>query len=143
MSTLQARGPRAVALVALAAGLLAGCGKSEPQRGEVEGTVTFKGSAVTEGMVTFQKAGFAADAKIGPDGRYSITEAGGLPPGEYTVTVTPAVFEDRSDPTLPPGTMSEKKAPNIPEKYRREGSTPFKKTVTAGKNTIDLDMTSP
>jgi hypothetical protein len=37
--------------------------------------------------------------------------------------------------------MSEKKALNIPEKYRREGSTPFKKTVNAGKNEIDLDMT--
>ena len=140
MRTLQARGPRAGALT-LVVGLLAGCGSSEPQRGTVEGLVTFKGVPVTEGTVSFQRPGHAAEAKLGPDGRYTITEGGGLPPGEYTITVLPALFEDKSDPTLPPRTMSEKKAPNIPEKYRREGTTPFKKTINAGKNDINLDMT--
>jgi hypothetical protein len=134
-------GARAAAALALfAAALLAGCGPSGPQRGEVEGRVTFKGVPVTEGMISFQRPGSAAESKLGPEGRYSITEDGGLPVGEYTITVTPATFEDKSDPTLPPGTISEKKAPNIPEKYRREGSTPLKETVKQGKNEFNFDL---
>ena len=132
---------RAVAAALLGAAVsLTGCGPSGPQKGVVEGQVTFKGVPVTEGTVSFQRPGSAGEAPLGPDGRYSITEDGGLPVGEYMITVTPALFEDKSDPKLPPNTISEKKAPNIPEKYRREGSTPLRETVQPGKNVFNFDL---
>ena len=135
-------GPRALATAALfaAAVWLAGCGPAGPRKGVVEGQVTFKGAPVTEGTVSFQRPGSAAEAQLGPDGRYSIAEDGGLPVGEYIITITPALFEDRSDPKLPPNTISEKKAPNIPEKYRREGSTPLRETVQPGKNVFNFEL---
>jgi hypothetical protein len=136
------RGARTVAAAALfaAAVWLAGCGPSGPQKGVVEGQVTFKGVPVTEGTVSFQRPGSAAEAPLGPEGRYSITEDGGLPVGQYTITVTPATFVDTSDPKLPPNTVAERKAPNIPEKYRREGSTPLKETVQPGKNVFNFEL---
>lgn len=143
MFTLRAPAARGFALVLFvaAAGVLAGCAPGGPPRGTVEGQVTFKGKPVTEGMITFLgDKGHAGEAKLGPDGRYAITDGGGLPVGDYVVTISPLMYEDKSDPKNPPRTMVEKNAPDIPEKYRRQGGSPFKKTVKAGKNDINLDM---
>jgi hypothetical protein len=36
--------------------------------------------------------------------------------------------------------MVEKSAPNIPAKYRSQGSTPLRATITSGMNEVNLDM---
>ena len=145
MPTHQARARmtiRALALVALTAtaNALAGCSSGTPTC-EVEGVVTFKGVPVKEGTISFtDNAGHGTETKLDEGGRYVITKEGRLPPGEYTITITPATYLDDSDKKTPPA-VEEKKAPNIPEKYRRQGSTPFKKPLIAGKNELNFDMT--
>lgn len=127
----------AVALVSLVGGCRFG-----PARGEVQGKITFRGTAVKEGTVTFfsDSIGQGGEGNLGLDGRYEIkTYEGGLLVGDYVVMVTPLRRLDSSDPKTPPA-LVEKNAPDIPVKYRGNSSTPLKATVVEGKNTFDFDL---
>jgi len=129
---------RAAAAVLLAAAL-AGC-SSGPATGEVFGKVTFKGQPVTEGTITFlnPNEGGAAEAEIGKDGSYTVS--GKVVVGEYLVVITPPVHIVDTDPGKSPPAPVEKPAPNIPQKYRQQGTTPFKETIKPGKNELNFDM---
>ena len=129
---------RVVAGVFLAA-IMVGC-SSGPPTGEVKGKVTFKGSPVTEGLVTFlnPKEGGAAEAEISPEGTYMVN--GGVAVGEYLVVITPLVHIVDTDPGKSPPAPVEKHAPNIPMKYRQQGATPLKETVKPGKNEFNFDL---
>jgi hypothetical protein len=141
MHSIPRHQPRTLYLVALVwmAGL-AGC-QSGPARGEVRGTVTFKGKPVTEGRISFvNPSGVdAGEAFLNPDGSYEIQ--GGLIVGEYVVTVAPLTHMVDTMPGKTPPSPEEKPAPNIPRKYRIQHTSPFKKTVEKGQNTFDFDMT--
>ncbi len=120
---------------------LTGC-STGPNRGEVQGKVTFKGQPVKEGTVTFlnTKEGGAAEAQI-KNGTYVIQ--GGAVVGEYDkVEIKPLMELKDTDPGKTPPAPVEKPAPDIPAKYRMQGpNNPLKATVKAGKNEINFDMT--
>jgi hypothetical protein len=128
----------AIGLLAVIA--LAGC-DSGPQRGEVQGKVTFKGQPVKEGRVTFLNttAGGSAEGQLQPDGSYTVS--GGAALGDYVVEIAPLMEMKDTDPGKTPPSLVEKNATDIPRKYRQQGTSPLKATVKAGKNKIDFEMT--
>src|ERR1019366_6706307 len=137
---------RSTVMVLVLAGIaqgtgLAGC-KRGPAIGEIHGRVTFQEKPVSAGTISFfnPELGSGADAPLGEDGTYVVkTKDRGLVVGEYIVFITPETYIEKSDPTTPAARV-EKNAPNIPEKYRRQGTTPLKATVAAGKNELNFDM---
>lgn len=124
-------------LLAIVPVLLAGC-SSEPKLIQVEGTVTYRGQPLTNGMINFEptdpaKGDEAASALIGKDGRYRLRTrkpGDGIAPGLYRVAV-------RSD-TEPAGSgMSA-----IPPEYESADRSPLttEVTPTPEKQTIDLTL---
>lgn len=131
---------RVLSLVTVVAtAVAAGC-SSGPRTGEVQGKVTFKGSPVTEGRVTFlnPKEGGAFEADIGKDGSYAVKNPVAV--GDYLVTISPLMEMKDTDPGKSPPAPVEKAAPNIPAKFRMQGTTTLKAQVKAGKNEFNFDM---
>ncbi len=95
--------PAAVLLGVLAT---TGCGKSGPPKFPVAGKVTFKGTPVSEGMITFFRQDDGAYAAM-IDGSGSYVVDAGLREGQYRVYIEPP-------PSIltppPPGRTSEGQA---------------------------------
>ena len=130
---------RVFGVATLVCGLvLTGCsGTDGPVQREVSGKVTFQGSPVEEGMITFEDAqkGYAESSELGPGGAYKLN----APDGNYTVYVEPpmTVIEDTADT---PGGEEEKQVDNIPVQYRNSVESPLK-AVVAGDGTVqDFDL---
>jgi hypothetical protein len=128
----------AVCLTALGIGCSSNPG---PAPGEVQGKVTFKGTPVTEGTITFlnSKDGGGGEGKLGPDGMYTVPNK--LNVGEYVVIVTPPMQMTDTDPGKSPPAPVEKNVKNVPPKYRQQGTTPLKFKVESGPNTANFDLT--
>jgi hypothetical protein len=116
----------------------AGCGGGTPS-GTVAGKVTFHGSPVREGRVSFfsENSGIAEEALLDTEGRFALARP--LPVGEYKVMVMPLIVHERVDPKGPV-VGEEKPAPDIPQKYRARGSTDLKAVIVEGPNEVKLDM---
>lgn len=130
---------RALGIAVLVCGLtLSGCsGTDGPVQREVSGKVTFQGSPIEEGIITFEdaKKGYAESSELGPGGTYKLN----APDGNYTVYVEPpiVVIEDTADT---PGGEEEKQVDNIPVQYRNSVESPLK-AVVAGDGTVqDFDL---
>src|SRR5262245_32545139 len=110
--------------------LVAGC-KSGPAVGQVTGKVTFKGTPVTEGKITFYepKTGQAVEGDLDKDGGYTIRD---VRVGEYIVTIRPLTILIDSDPGKTPPAPEYKPAPNIPLRYRGDTTSPLKANITEG-----------
>ena len=129
---------RRTLLMAAVPALLAGCG-SDPKLIRVEGTVTYRGRPLTNGMINFEptdpaKGDEAASALIGPDGRYRLRTrkpGDGIAPGSYRVAV-------RSD-AEPAGSG----ASAIPPEYESADRSPLTADVapTPDQQTIDFTLT--
>lgn len=121
--------------VVFACALLTGCGGSLAST--VSGKVTLDGTALTSGDVTFAPVGEGqiAYGKIDEAGNYSLTTGNvtGAMPGEYLVTVVATGTPPSNDE--PPPLLT-------PAKYSDKSTTPFKRSVTPGANTINLELTS-
>lgn len=113
--------------------LVAGCGKTQPPQGRVQGQVTLNGSPLSAGQVEFYSAdqGIGALAEIGAGGRYSVKDP--LQVGEYAVTVRDAVAE--------PGRPAPKNQ-MIPRKYADAGTSGLTHTVSTGTNQYDIPLLS-
>lgn len=121
--------------------LIIGCGSSEPM-GKVSGKVTFQGTPVSEGTVTFvnKEQGDLAAGELQPDGTYTLfSTAGGLKPGTYKVAIRPPEVEIPGDGSTAPST-GPKDVDNIPETYRNGETSGFEAVVEEGKNVFDFDM---
>jgi hypothetical protein len=103
--------------------------KPEPKGEEVSGKVLLNGAPLKAGSVTFaSKDGKTTVATpIAEDGTYLAR----VPQGEYTVAIGPPKVKD---PKNPP--------PAIPAKYSDPKTSGITYTVTAGKQTFDLDLKS-
>ncbi len=122
-----------------------GCGGSDPERPEttpVRGTVSYKGSPVTKGTITFQSdQGHTATGEIGPDGTYSLSTFGpgdGAVPGHHRVMIV----SNTADPGLIPGSSPGYKPPQdlVPKKYANLQSSGLEATVTKGGEPIDFPL---
>jgi hypothetical protein len=124
---------------------LAGCGSGEV-RGRIAGKVTYRGQAVSEGILVFSddEKGVHITTKLNPDGSYELRTAKGvgLPVGTYRVSVcpppsAPAKISFASDAT----TSTEiKQYADIPQKYREQATSGLIVTVSEGENTFDIAM---
>jgi hypothetical protein len=132
-------------LHASAVGLLlaawSGCGGSYDS--SVRGTATLNQAPLQNGTVTFvnQASGPSAYGLIESDGSYSVMTGReeGLPSGSYVVTVA---ANKESIPSAKPGQPPTPGKPITPAWYRDPAKTPLKYTVTPGKNTINLELTT-
>jgi len=80
----------------LLAGILAGCGTGEKDpyvRQPVAGMITFNGSPLTSGAITFfpENNGSVASGAPIVNGKYSISKKDGLPAGTYKVSISSPV----------------------------------------------------
>lgn len=132
--------PARAALVAGLVALVAGC--SDGSLATVSGTVTLDGAPLDRGSVTFLPIGpgSGATASIQSDGTYQVRSGSvaGLPPGDYKITV-----RANADPTPNPG--GGPPAPGrliTPEKYGSSDTSGLQRTIEAGANTVDLELTS-
>jgi hypothetical protein len=129
---------------------LTGCGSGviRPPLGKVSGKVTYNGNPVTSGSVIFtpvkgDSGGHIATGQIQSDGSYSLTTfdtGDGALLGQHVVTV-----EAREKMTSPP--MDKQGRINytppkltVPAKFGDPKQTPFKYTVDATGNTINLEL---
>lgn len=119
-----------------------GCGNQLPT---LEGKVTVDGQPPPggdfRGQIAFklQGGGPVADAKIMPDGSYSVNTASqeGLAPGTYDVAVTGMVGIPR--PTLP-GQQNDGTQKWIPIKYSDFRTSGLTYEVQPGENVWNLDI---
>ena len=124
--------------IAVAAGLLPGCGKSGPKTVPVSGKVAYGGKPVSIGNVVFQPQEIPqgqpqrpAMGKLEKDGSYRLStfsKNDGLIPGKYRVVIHSLI----SGPTPENPT-----APHIwavPERYTSTQATPLETTIPADAN---------
>lgn len=113
----------------------AGCGDPGPPTGTVTGKLTIGGAAPPESvLITFVNStmGTGGSATTGPDGAFELSEP--IRVGEYTVYLSKIV-----DGSGPVSTAAERLT-MIPKEYSNETSSPLKKEVAEGENTIDVDV---
>jgi hypothetical protein len=138
--------------------LVLGCsGGSKGTAARLSGSVKYKGTAVTAGMITFiakSEDGKAAGTYLAPinaDGTYSIAQ---LPAGEFQVAIETESANPKRASSGPyqkmQGPRPEKASSaeaakgayvKIPSKYADPKKSGLTVTLTSGKNTKDFDLT--
>ena len=118
--------------------MLAGCVDGGPPAGTVEGTVTYRDKAFTDGDVNFvmPAKGVAAIGKIDPTGKYAIDTP--LEAGTYMVYLTPPQMSAEEGPK--PGGAAKKMSTGIPKKFREAATSGISVTVKEGKQVIPIEM---
>jgi len=125
-----------------------GCGSSA---GTVSGKVTYQGSALKGGRVTFIPAkGQSVTAEIGEDGSYTISN---VPAGEAKITVETKYLAKRASlPAYkpPPGAPGGYKPPNpedsarrytpIPDSYAEAATSDLTYAVKAGRQDHEIKL---
>lgn len=142
-------------VVAIAAVVAAGCGKSGPKLHPASGTVTLDGKPLADATVTFvPSAGRPSDGKTDASGKYAIMTNGqpGVPEGDYKVAVSKFTAQGEM-PVMAPSPqdmvkMYEKKKKGeiekspVPAKYGRADTSGLSAKVgsDASKNVFDLPL---
>ena len=113
--------------VALVGASLFLCGCGGDTNSAVSGKITYKGAAVTSGMINFQKPGTTLGGPIGADGSYAYK----LPAGQYQVRIdAPGVT-----PPWKEGDPEPKPVPRLaPAKYADFAASGLSITVTGEAN---------
>jgi hypothetical protein len=144
--------------------VLSGCGTKAPPTGKVSGTVTFKGKALPEGVITFinDGEGRTANAAI-KDGQYTVPNAPVGPCGiEVTVSAghvsaqAKAAMNTRLEDALrrarehgakvPDSPMAQSapqeksQAVPIPKRYGRAKTSGLAFTVAEGAQSFDVEL---
>lgn len=122
--------------VCIAALGLLGCAEKGPPTGTVTGQVTIDGAPPAEPVrVQFVNSliGQGASAVTGEDGSYELEQP--LRVDEYTV-----YFEKIVDYSQGPVSTAQETLSTVPSEYRTENSSPLRKLVNEGPNTINLEV---
>jgi hypothetical protein len=144
-------------LPALGLGHWSGCGDDGiGRRYAVNGTVTYKGTPVKQGTITFEPVepdGRVAAAKIA-DGHYSLTTlqpGDGAKPGKYRVTVVSKDLDEAlaSNPQVQKAEDPQKQAHAlnkvakslVPVKYQLADTSGLTAEVKTSSNRIDFELT--
>ncbi|MFN0195324.1 MAG: hypothetical protein ACKVT0_01155 [Planctomycetaceae bacterium] len=127
---------------------LCGCGESGPTIVPVSGSVSYKGSPLTNGIVRFNpvdpKTGRPAEGNIGSDGKFTLStikSSDGAIAGEYNVTVI-SYKVDSNVPEKDRGLQIGGESA-IPEKYSDPLKSGLKEKIEAGnpRNDVKLELT--
>jgi hypothetical protein len=152
----------------LALALIVGCHRSQTPA-KVTGTVKYKGQPLKGGTITFESDSMGSyNASLSQEGAYEIVD---MPAGTMKVIVeTESMNPDKKKPNYPGrgagaaksaqmdkeraakekasgtgGPLSHDEAlaryVKIPAKYSNRTATPLKADVTAGRQTVDFDLT--
>jgi hypothetical protein len=152
LSSLRGLGRSGVFLVLLAALGLSGC---SPATGSLSGKVSYNGTLLKGGSVTFvgPPGKPSAVANINEDGTYTVA---GAPTGEVKVCVDTEMLNPAGrknarsyEPPpgmVPPGGLNNKDSSDpkrymaIPPEYASPDKTTLTLTVKGGRQTYDIDM---
>lgn len=123
---------------------LIGCGSSGPQQAALSGSVTYDGTPVADGRITFIPTAGTKGVSAGDvikDGKYSIPADKGPTYGKYRVEIkwskkTGKQIEMGSP--APPGTKVDEVVEAIPTKYNTEST--LEKEINSPKQTIDFKL---
>jgi hypothetical protein len=138
-----------------------GCGAGDElgKRYSVYGTVTYKGTPLEVGTITFYSTGKDADSRgasgVIKDGSYTLSTIGGDDgafPGDYVVAIAaraPDMSLAKANQEKTGGSMRQddvakafKEAKSsIPKKYESTNNSGLKAKVEARSNKIDFDLT--
>lgn len=122
--------------------IAAGCTKSDnPKTYPVSGKVTYKGQAVSSGIVLLTPAenGHAATGNLEKDGTFYLTtfqKADGAVPGKYQVAVQAFPAEGAGLP----GAEFAGKPPPVPLKYMSAQSSGLTAEIKAGDNHLEFSL---
>jgi predicted small lipoprotein YifL len=139
--------------IVLASLALAGCGDGGPKTYPVSGKVTVGGAPLENVNVTFNPADSSMPVGTGrtkTDGTYTLSSGvegkEGVPPGKYKVTLQPvaaggkdaamAAYGKKGGTGSGPPTIDSK----VPKEYTSVTTTPKEVEVTAGDNTVNLEL---
>lgn len=120
--------------IAMALGLLAGCGRdsSQMETVAVSGVVTFKGQPLSGATLFFvPDKGPRAQAESDKDGKFRVMTyrpGDGAVPGDFKITVAKYVPDPATANTHTPGSINE-----VPEKYNNPTSSGLTAKVEKGK----------
>jgi len=139
--------------------LLAGCTRNPLAPAQIRGTVTYKGSPVPAGTVSFHSPDKGTySGPLNADGTYEIRD---VPTGTLVVTVETETINPKNKPKMFGGAKgakqyaerlaaegkaaSEKTPPQpyvaIPKNYGAAAKSPLKVTVDAGRQSHDFTLT--
>ena len=138
--------------------IFGGCGGgdvSKPPLGQVSGKVSYKGTPVSKGIVTFvpvggpgAKTGQPAAGDIGSDGSYTLTtfeDGDGAVLGQHVVLVQSREgrMETGGHGMPTPGALKKMKRPEslLPEKYASSEKSPLRCEVKSGSIRFDIELT--
>ncbi len=137
---MRQRGLRWLPVLAAGALALAGCERG-PVRIPIRGVVTYKGSNLADGWITFVPAeadkGTQESARI-TDGKYELPAANGLMPGTYRVAITATEPAAAPAPNVPPGAPKRGKD-LLPDEYNRDSNLSIDVPAT-GKRDFDFPL---
>jgi len=158
-STLKMAGALAWAFALLS---IVGCGDDGlGNRYPVSGKVTYKGEPLAVGSISFYPAIGAAGSEVRgatgsiTDGYYTLSTIGGDDgafPGDYVVAISarkPDMSKAKANTDKTGGSYRQDDvakafqtaASPFPKKYESTQESGLKRTVTAGRNTIDFELT--
>jgi hypothetical protein len=141
-------------IVALSVGLLllAGCGPAGSPKGQVKGTITYKGQPVNGcALVLYPTAGEGSSTLI-PVNQEGAFQTGDVPAGEYKIVVQPATAnptmfstkglspEKAAEAEAKMGGLKIKPTIPIPEKYKDRLTTDLKTPIVNGEQTLKLEL---
>lgn len=109
----------------------------------MRGTVTLDGRPVAAGRIVLERDGCSFMASIEADGRYECRGAAGIAPGTYGVALLPPEPQFERLPNSTDMRQVNPPDPRLyPERLRSAATSGITKTVAAGDNTIDVELTS-
>jgi hypothetical protein len=118
--------------------LLAGCGENPGPQTEVEGSLTYDGTPVASGIISFISLDSEAPRSYGApieNGTYHVLRETGIPPGKYRVEIHWArPTGEKREATY--GKSPDVIAEALPDKYHKESILTAE--LVAGANTVDF-----
>jgi hypothetical protein len=126
---------------------LSGCTEAGPETYPVTGKVTIGGEPASGLKIMFNplEAGKEpAGGDIGADGSYTLYTGvegkEGAPPGKYKITLSDPGDQSYMDPSAGGGDPTKAEGGKVPKEYKTAAESPKEVEVTAGPNTINIEI---
>jgi hypothetical protein len=128
--------------------VISGCSPSVQERIVVQGTVTYQGNPINDGVISFIPAGGSMRESLGAnikEGRYSISSASPLMAGTYRVEIQAYRETGRQVPNITAPNrnkagqeMQAEKVPYLPEEFNT--SSRLTAEITSESNAVNFEL---